>query len=543
MWQQTYAPLGGSLAWSALAAALPLFVLLYLLGIRRTAAWTAALAGLVAAAAVAVLVYGMPAAMALSAALYGAAFGLFPICWIIFWAIFLYRLTVETGQFEIIKDSIGSVTPDRRLQALLIAFAFGAFVEGAAGFGAPVAVAAAMLAGLGFSPFYAAGICLLANTAPVAFGSIGIPVITLAGITGLPVEKLSAAVGRICAPVSLLVPAYLVLVMGGWRALRGVLPAVAACGAAFAAAQFYASNYLGPELTDILSSLAAIGACLLATRLWKPTNAFVFDGAAAETALPPRHAGRAVLKAWSPYILLVACVLAWGRADIKAALNSYTVTVEWPGLHNRVWQAPPAVAQAAPYAARYAFQWLAAAGTACLLACLLAAALLRVRIPLLRKVLKDTSGQLAKPVLTVASVLALAFLMNYSGATATLGLAMAATGAAFPFFSALLGWLGVFLTGSDTSANALFGNLQVVTARSLGLNPVLMAASNSAGGVMGKMISLQSIAVAAAATGMPARDESRLFRFTLRHSVLLASLIGLLVAAYAWLAPHWMPAP
>lgn len=541
MWEQNYTPLAGSVGWSALAAALPLFVLLYLLGVRRTAAWAAALSGLAAAAAVALLVYGMPARMAIGAVLYGAAFGLFPICWIIFWAIFLYRLTVETGHFEIIKDSIGSVTPDRRLQALLIAFAFGAFVEGAAGFGAPVAVAAAMLTGLGFSPFYAAGICLLANTAPVAFGSIGIPVITLAGITGLPVEKLSAAVGRICAPVSVIVPSYLVLVMGGWRALGGVLPAALGCGVTFAGVQLYASNYLGPELTDILSSLAAIGACLAAARLFRPRNEFVFEGA--EAALRPRHGARAVLKAWSPYILLVVCVLAWGRADIKAVLNSYTVTVEWPWLHNAVAQMPPVAAQRSPYAARYALQWLSAAGTACLLACLLAAAVLRAPLGLLRRVLRETASQLAKPVLTVASVLGLAFLMNYSGATATLGLAFAATGAAFPFFSALLGWVGVFLTGSDTSANALFGNLQVVTARSLGLNPVLMAASNSAGGVMGKMISLQSIAVAAAATGMAAAEESRLFRFTLRHSVALASLIGLLVMGYAYLMPHWAPAP
>lgn len=541
MWEQNYTPLAGSVGWSALAAALPLFVLLYLLGVRRTAAWAAALSGLAAAAAVALLVYGMPARMAIGAVLYGAAFGLFPICWIIFWAIFLYRLTVETGHFEIIKDSIGSVTPDRRLQALLIAFAFGAFVEGAAGFGAPVAVAAAMLTGLGFSPFYAAGICLLANTAPVAFGSIGIPVITLAGITGLPVEKLSAAVGRICAPVSVIVPSYLVLVMGGWRALGGVLPAALGCGVTFAGVQLFASNYLGPELTDILSSLAAIGACLAAARLFRPRNEFVFEGA--EAALRPRHGARAVLKAWSPYILLVVCVLAWGRADIKAVLNSYTVTVEWPWLHNAVAQMPPVAAQRSPYAARYALQWLSAAGTACLLACLLAAAVLRAPLGLLRRVLRETASQLAKPVLTVASVLGLAFLMNYSGATATLGLAFAATGAAFPFFSALLGWVGVFLTGSDTSANALFGNLQVVTARSLGLNPVLMAASNSAGGVMGKMISLQSIAVAAAATGMAAAEESRLFRFTLRHSVALASLIGLLVMGYAYLMPHWAPAP
>ncbi len=551
MWQQTYSPLAGSLGLSALAAALPLFTLLYLLGVRRTASWIAALSGLATATLVALFVYRMPPTLTGSAIFYGAAYGLFPICWIIFWAIFLYRLSVETGQFEIVKDSIGGLTQDRRLQALLIAFAFGAFVEGAAGFGAPVAVAAAMLTGLGFSPFYAAGICLLANTAPVAFGSIGIPVITLAGITGLPLDKLSASVGRICAPVSLFVPAYLILVMGGWRAMRGVLPAVAATGIAFAGSQFYASNYLGPELTDILSSLSAIAACILVTLIFKPKDHFTFDsaglagagsaGAGHLTKLPPHHSASQIIRAWSPYALLVVCVLLWGRADIKAYLNTFTVPIEWPGLHNQVIQTPPVTAKAAPYAARYAFNYLSASGTACLIACLLSVLVLRVPLRTLSVVFRTTCAQLAKPILTVASVLALAFLMNYSGATGTLGLAFAATGAAFPFFSALLGWLGVFLTGSDTSANALFGNLQVVTANKLGLNPVLMAASNSSGGVMGKMISLQSIAVAAAATGMPQHDESRLFRFTLRHSIFLAAIIGLIVLFYAYLAPHWSP--
>ncbi len=542
MWQQTYSPLAGSLGLSALAAALPLFTLLYLLGVRRTASWIAALAGLGAATVVALAVYGMPVPQTVSAILYGAAFGLFPICWIIFWAIFLYRLSVETGQFEIVKDSIGGLTPDRRLQALLIAFAFGAFVEGAAGFGAPVAVAAAMLTGLGFSPFYAAGICLLANTAPVAFGSIGIPVITLAGITGLPLAKLSASVGRICAPVSVFIPAYLILVMGGWRALRGVIPAVAATGIAFAGAQFYASNYLGPELTDILASLSAIAACILVTLVARPKDHFTFDGAAHESKLPPHHGARAIALAWSPYALLVVCVLLWGRLDVKAFLNSFTIPIDWPALHNEVLQTPPVTAKTAPYAARYTFNYLSASGTACMLACLLSALVLRVSGRTLALVFRTTCSQLLKPTITVASVLALAFLMNYSGATGTLGLAFAATGAAFPFFSALLGWLGVFLTGSDTSANALFGNLQVVTANRIGLNPILMAAANSSGGVMGKMISLQSIAVAAAATGMHQDEESRLFRFTLRHSILLASIIGLIVLVYAYVAPGLAPA-
>jgi lactate permease len=541
MWQQIYTPLAGSLGLSALAAALPLFTLLYLLGVKRKPSWLAALLGLAVATVVAIAVYRMPVTLAAGAITYGAAFGLLPICWIILWAIFLYRLSVETGQFEIIKDSIGGLTQDRRLQALLIAFSFGAFVEGAAGFGAPVAVAAAMLTGLGFSPFFAAAICLIANTAPVAFGSIGIPVTTLALITGLPLAELSAAVGRICAPISLWIPCYLILVIGGWSALRGVFVAALSVGAAFAGAQFYASNYLGPELTDILGSLAAIAAALFFAFIWKPKDHFVFHGASAEVSLPQRHPLPTVFRAWLPYLLLVVCVLVWGRADVKAVLNSYTIPIEWPGLHNQVIQAPPVTTSVSPYAAKYLFQWLSASGTATMLSCLLTILFLRVPLNIVTRAFRTTCDQLAKPALTVASVLALAFLMNYSGATGTLGLSFAATGPAFPFFSAMLGWLGVFLTGSDTSANALFGNLQVVTANKLHLNPILMAAANSSGGVMGKMISLQSIAVAAAATGMPQEDESRLFRFTLKHSILLASLIGLVVLFYAYVMPHWAP--
>ncbi|MDX2150472.1 MAG: lactate permease LctP family transporter [Bryobacteraceae bacterium] len=536
MWQQNYSPLG-SLWLSALIAALPVFALLYLLGVRRKPAWMAALSGLAAAIAVAALAYKMPLGLAISATAYGAAFGLFPIGWIVFWAILLYRLTLETGSFEIVKDSVGSLTTDRRLQALLIAFAFGAFIEGAAGFGTPVAVAAAMLTGLGFSPFYAAGICLLANTAPVAFGSIGIPVVTLAGITGLPLQALSTWVGRICAPVSLFVPSYLVLVMGGWGALRGVLPAALACGAAFAGAQFYVSNYIGPQLTDILSSLAAIGSLVLLLKLWKPKSSFRPPGESAESeerlASIRRHPAGRVVRAWSPYLLLVLFVLLWGQDAIKKPLNSVTAVFEWPGLHGRIERVAPAVAQPAPYAALFRLDWMAASGTACLLAALAAAAVLRVPPAKFGRIFVTTARQLGLSMLTVAAVLGLAFLMNYSGATATLGLAFAATGALFPFFSAMLGWLGVFLTGSDTSANALFGNLQVVTATKLNLSPVLMAASNSSGGVMGKMISLQSIAVAAAATGMKPEDESKLFRFTLRHSIFLASVLGLIVFCYS----------
>jgi lactate permease len=520
-----------------LAAALPIFVLLYLLGIKRTAAWIAALSGLGAAAAVALLVYRMPVLNMASSVTYGAAFGLFPIGWIVFWAIILYRITVTTGKFEILKASIGSLTTDPRLQGLLIAFALGAFIEGAAGFGTPVAVAAAMMAGLGFSPFYAAGICLLANTAPVAFGSIGIPILTLAGITGLGLMDLSGAVGRICAPVSFVVPSYLVLVMAGWKGWSGVMPAALLCGASFAIAQYLVSNYIGPQLTDIISSLCALGSLILLFKFWQPKDHFAVEGHAGGAVVVRRHRFVPTLVAWTPYFLLVLLVLFWGQTFIRNALNTVTLQIPWPQLHNQILRTAPLVAEPSPYPAVFTFNWLSAAGSACMFACLLSMLVLRMRPAQIREVFVTTCRQLFLSMVTIASVLALAFLMNYSGATVTLGLAFAATGVLFPFFSAMLGWLGVFLTGSDTSANALFGNLQVVTAGRLGLDPVLMAASNSSGGVMGKMISLQSIAVAAAATGMPGSEESKLFRFTLRHSIVLASLIGLIVVLYTYVLP------
>jgi lactate permease len=535
MWQQNYMPLGDSLALSTLAAAVPIFVLLLLIGVLRKPAWIAGLSGLGAGLVVAIGVYGMPVNLAVSSTLMGAAFGLLPIAWIVYWAVVLYRLTLETGNFEIIKDSIGSLTADRRLQAMLIAFAFGAFVEGAAGFGTPVAVAAAMLTGLGFSPFFAAGICLLANTAPVAFGSIGIPVVTLAGTTGLSEMELSQWVGRLCAPISVMIPAYLILVMGGFKALKGVIPAAVVCGLCFASVQFLISNFVGPQLVDILAAVTAIIGLVLLFKVWQPKDTFAMAGEVTAHVHPKAHGFNRTLLAWSPYLFLVLFVLIWGYPDTKAILAQTTVRIEWPGLHNMITRVAPAVPQSAPYAAVYNFEWLVAAGTACALAGIAAAFTLRVSVGayvgLLGKVLK----QMAFSILTIACVLGLAYLMNYSGATVTLGLAFAATGALFPFFSSLLGWLGVFLTGSDTSANALFGNLQVVTANQLNLNPAMMAASNSAGGVMGKMISLTSLAVAVAATGMARSEEGKLFRFTIKHSVLLASLLGVLASIYAYL--------
>jgi L-lactate transport len=493
-------------------AAIPIFVLLILLGVLRRPAWMASLAGLAAAIAVAMGPYHMPFPTLIATVTYGAAFGLFPIGWVVFSAILLYRIILETGKFDVLKDSIGHLTDNPKLQALLIAFAFGAFIEGAAGFGTPVAVAAAMLTGLGFTPLYAASICLLANTAPVAFGSIAIPITTLAVTTGLPVDRLSAGVGRICAPVSLIIPAYLIVVMSGWKGLRSVLPAAAACGIAFAGTQFFVSNFIGPQLTDILSSIAAMCAILIMLPRRRGVQS-------------PHHR-RDILLAWAPYALLVIFVLLWGYKPLQVWLDSYTIPIHWPGLAAK----PP-----------YRFTWLSASGTACLFAAILGAAVLGLSPRQFGKVLAGTARQLALAELTLAAVLALAFTMNFSGATTTLGLAFAATGVMFPFFSALLGWLGVFLTGSDTSANALFGNLQKVTAGQLHMNPVLMAAANSAGGVMGKMISLTSIAVAAAATSMKRQDEALLFRFTLKHSVLLASVIGLIAMFYVYVMPSWAP--
>ncbi len=550
MWQQNYMPVDGSLAFSALLALVPLLGLLLLIGVFRKPSWVAATSGLLLAILVAWFGYGMPAPLVISSALMGAAFGLFPICWILFNAILLYQLTVRSGKFEIIKHSLGNLTADRRLQALLIAFAFGAFLEGGAGFGSPVAVAAAMLAGLGFTPFYAAVLCLLANTAPVAFGSIGIPVVTLAGITNLPLDRLSAGVGRICAPVSVFVPAYLMVVMSGFRGLMGVWPAAALCGIAFAGTQFLVSNFVGPELTDILAALASIIGLVALLKLWRPreiqtTIANDVDAKSSPQAAPATkifaHSSSEVFGAWMPYLLLVGFVLAWGIPAVKPFLDTLTFPIAWPGLHNAVERVAPLVETPSPYPAMFKLDLLAASGTACLISCIFAALFLRISPREFAATAKDVAIQMAKPALTISSVLALSFLMNYSGSTMTLGLAFAATGSLFPFFSAILGWVGVFLTGSDTAANALFGNLQVVTAKTLNLNPVLMAASNSSGGVMGKMISLQSIAVAVAAAGMATSEESRLFRYTLRHSIFLASAIGLVVVFYAYVAPAWAP--
>ena len=561
MWQHNYEPIGGSLAVSALVAAIPIVVLFVMLGVLRKAAWISAVSALVSAFIVAVAAYGMPADLAVISTVYGAAYGVFPIAWIVFASIMLYRLAVDTGKFEVIKDSVGSLTDDRRLQAMFIAFSFGAFIEGAAGFGAPVAVSGAMLAGLGFNPFYAAGICLLANTAPVAFGSIGIPVTTLANVTGLPVLALSGTVGMLCAMISIVIPGYLVVVMAGMKRALEVLPAIVACGLSFAAVQFTVSRTMGPELTDILSSLTCIIVMIAVLKLWKPKTIMRLEGDQPVSVVKMKHTGGQVFMAWVPYLLLVVFVLAWGERQIKPSINQLgnsaipaslpttagsadgmiATRLMVPGLHNQITRVEPVVPKPTPYAALYELNWLSASGTACFLAILATAIVLRVRPGQVVKTYVDTFKQLKFAILTIASMLGLAYLMNYSGMTSTLGLAMAASGGLFPFFSAMVGWLGVFLTGSDTSANALFGNLQVVTANALGLNPILTASVNSAAGVMGKMISIQSIAVAVAATGMTRADESRLFRFTIKHSVLLMIAMGIISMLFAYVFPQAVP--
>ena len=541
MWEQNYYPVAEHLGYSTLVAAIPLVILFYMLGVKRKPSWVAGLSALGVAVILAVGIFGMPIQQASASVAYGAAFGLFPIGWIVIASLILYRVTVDTGKFEIIKNSIGSLSDDRRLQAVLIGFAFGAFIEGAAGFGTPVAVAAAMLTGLGFPPFYAAFICLVANTAPVAFGSLGIPVVTLAGITGLPMDALSSMTGRLCALIAIIIPAYMVVIMCGFKRALEVLPPVVACAVTFAVVLFGVTNTIGPEVAVILASIAALVAMVLVMKIWKPKSIFRLEGDVEVTGETRKYTTGEVFSAWSPYILLVAFVLAWRFPPIQAALNSLSRAIQVPGLHETITRMPPITQEASPYVAVYNFNWLSAAGTSCFLSAFAAALLLGLSPIKFAGICGSVIKQLSRPLLTIASVLAVAFLMNYAGMTSTLGLAFAATGSLFPFFSAMLGWTGVFLTGSDTASNALFGNLQVITANALGLNPVLTASTNAATGVMGKMISLQSIAVAVAATGMASSEEGRLFRITLKHSIILAIFMALTTMFFAYVMPQLVP--
>lgn len=550
-WSQSYSIWGQNLAISAMVASLPIVVLLFLLGVLRKSAWVAGLWGVGATLLIALAGYRMPVSLAFSSAAYGIAFGLFPISWIVLWAIVLYNVTVATGKFAIIKDSVGSLTPDLRIQAIIIAFGFGGFLEGAAGFGTPVAVAGAMMVGLGFSPYYASALCLLANTAPVAFGAIGVPVITLAGITGLPVDKLSGAVGTLCAPIAAILPAYMVSVMGSLSLALEVWPALLTAGLTFGTVEYLVSNYVGVQLSDILSSTSSLAAVIILLRFWRPRSRRatttpdrngavergpfeLAPGVPGSQSAATTHTAGQIVTAWMPYIFVVVLVLLWGYKPFLNILNFATIAVHWPALHNLILRTPPVLLKASPYPAVFNLNLISAGGTSCMFASIFSAMFLRMGVSEFVRVICASVRQLALTILTIAAVVSMAFIMNYSGATGTLGLAFAATGAAFPFFSPFLGWLGVFLTGSDTSSNALFGSLQSITAEQLGFSRILMAASNSAGGVLGKMISLQSIAVAAAATGITVRQQSQLMRFTLKHSIFLTILVGLEVLVLAY---------
>ena len=531
-WSQNYDPLG-NLIFSSLVAALPMVLLLGLLAFWHVRAHFAALAGLAAAALIAVFVYHMPAQLAGMAAVNGAVFGLFPIGWIVLNAMFVYNLSVETRQFEVMQRQISSVSGDRRIQALMIAFCFGAFIEGAAGFGAPVAITGALMIGLGFKPLEAAKLALIGNTAPVAFGSLGIPLTTMADITGLDLMKLSAMVGRQLPIFSLLVPFWLVAAQVGWRGMLAVWPACFVTGASFALMQFLMSNFHGPWLVDIVSAVVAMAALILFMKVWNPRDAT--DGAIRDTT-----STSGAWKAWLPWIFLTAFVFVWGMPQVKSALNAvFNREIQVPMLHLAVERVPPVAVHAEMEKAVFKLNLLSSAGTSALLAGLLAGLCLGVSPRELLGIYGRTIWKLRVSLLTISLMLAMGYVTRYSGTDTTMGLMMASTGVLFPFFSPIIGWLGVALTGSDTASNVLFGNLQQVTANQLGLSPVHMAASNSSGGVMGKMIDAQSIVVAAVATGggPDSPDAGTVLKSVFWHSVALALLMGLLVMAQA----YWLP--
>lgn len=561
-WTQDYTPLGNSLLLSSLAALIPILYFFWALAIKRMKGYTAGVTTLLIALVLAVFVYGMPAHQAVMSASQGAVYGLLPIGWIIVTSVFLYKLTVKTGQFEIIRSSVLSITDDRRLQALLIAFSFGAFLEGAAGFGAPVAISAALLVGLGFNPLYAAGICLIANTAPVAFGAIGIPIIAVEGPTGIPAMDISKMVGRQLPFLSVFIPFYLIIIMSGFKRAWEVLPAILVSGVSFAVTQYVSSNFLGPELPDILSAIVSLIALAVFLKFWKPKTTFRFshekEMAAAAEAHQLEHqkasysAGQ-IFKAWTPFLLLTAMVSVWGIPAVKQALTGHyegsnplllfindiggrlTFAPGVPFLHNQILDG-----SGKPLEALYKLDLAGSAGTAILIAAVLTKFVTGMPWKEWGAVFTVSLKELGKPILTIASVVGFAYVTNSSGMSTTLGMSLAMTGSMFAFFSPVLGWLGVFITGSDTSANLLFGSLQKVTAQSVGMEPVLSVAANSSGGVTGKMISPQSIAVACAAVGL-AGKESDLLRFTLKHSLFLLFLVCLITFLqhhlFSWMIP------
>lgn len=560
-WNQIYNPMGNM--WlSSLGAAIPIIFFFVALTRLKLKGYVAGTITVLLALGVAILLYGMPVQMALAAGVYGFFYGLWPIAWIIIGAVFLYKISVETGQFEIIRRSILSVTEDQRLQLLLVGFAFGAFLEGAAGFGAPVAITAALLVGLGFRPLYAAGLCLIANTAPVAFGAMGIPIIVAGQVTGLDPFHIGQMAGRQLPFLSVLVPFWLILIMDGTRGVRETWPAILVAGGSFATVQFLTANFVGPELPDITAALATLITLPLFLRFWQPHRIFRFEteapskggldhGAApapAVAAVDPAvtYTAAQIVRAWSPFLILTVFVTIWSIPPFKAlfapggALADTVAHVSVPFLHNMVVKLPPIVTSAKPFAADYKFDWLAATGTAIFLAAIVSVIFLGMKPSRAVATFVSTIKGLLIPIYSIGMVLAFAFIANYSGLSSTLGLALSETGPSFTFFSPFLGWLGVFLTGSDTSANALFASLQATTAHQIGVSDVLLVAVNTTGGVTGKMISPQSIAIACAAAGLIGR-ESDLFRFTVKHSLALAAIVGIMTTIQAYLTPWMIP--
>ncbi|UII57158.1 lactate permease LctP family transporter [Cytobacillus spongiae] len=556
-----FTAVGDHLLLSAAVALIPIIYFFWALAVKRMKGYLAGLSTLGIALVIAVIAFKMPVGMAVMSATQGAVYGILPIGWIIITSVFLYKLTVKTGQFDIIRNSVLSITEDRRLQALLVAFSFGAFLEGAAGFGAPVAISAALLVGLGFSPLYAAGICLLANTAPVAFGAIGIPIIAVEGPTGIPAMEISKMVGRQLPFLSVFIPFYLVVIMAGFKKAFEIMPAILVSGISFAVTQFLTSNFMGPELPDILSALVSLLALTIFLKFWKPKTIFRFSAeqemaasvAENQATMPVTFSGGQIFKAWSPFLVLTGFISIWGIPTIKSALTGhyegtnvilkgvnsighlFTLMPEVPGLSNKIINAS---GEATP--AFYKLELLGAAGTAILLSAIVTKFIVQISWTQWVITFGETLNELKYPIITIASVVGFAYVTNASGMSTTLGMTLAKTGSLFPFFSPFLGWLGVFITGSDTSANLLFGNLQKITATSVGMDPLLAVAANSSGGVTGKMISPQSIAVACAAVGL-AGKESDLFRFTIKHSIFLVILIGILTflqnGILSWMIP------
>jgi lactate permease len=558
-WAQTYDPFGH---WwlSTLVAALPILILFTLLaGLRVKPHWCA-IAGAFTAVAVAVFFFKMPLLLAGASFAYGVAFGLLKIAWIVLAAVFLYDITVETGQFEIMKESIAGITPDRRLQVLLVAFCFGAFIEGAAGFGAPVAIAGAFMIGLGFRPFHAAALNLIANTAPVAWGAIGTPVHTLAAVCGLPESDLNAMIGRILPFTAILVPLWLVRTLVSWRETFEVLPAIIVVGASFALTQFLWSNYVDSNLVDIMSAVVSIAVTIVFLRFWKPARTWRFEydnNGAQQVPLQTQRSKGKILRAWMPFAVLSLFVLLWGLPKIKLTINRATTPAfqvqspdgkirtgppgwDVPLLHNAVLRSAPVVANPTPEPARYDFNWLSATGSGCFLAAILSGFLLGLSPKRLAAIFWRTLKRMRLALVAISFMLGLGYVTRYSGLDAVLGLACTRTGWLYPFFGTFLGWLGVALTGSDTSSNALFGSLQRITAQQLGMDPILMCAANSAGGVTGKMVDAQSIIIATAATEQVG-NEGIIFRFVVWHSVALGAIVGTIVMCYAYIFPAAVP--